>query len=98
MTEPNTPPINNIVNQIADQVDAIARFVGQTTELQVQTQMKLDRLTDTVEGLASTVDGLTVAVREQNTAINGYQEIVREQARSTAELIKLVTILSNRAS
>ncbi|NEQ96123.1 MAG: hypothetical protein F6K30_05270 [Cyanothece sp. SIO2G6] len=32
------------LDRIAEQVDAIARFVGRSAELQVQTQLKLDQM------------------------------------------------------
>ena len=90
--------LDDTLTQIADQVNAIAHLVGQTAELQLQTQHKLDQLADTVENLTKTVDGLTVAIREQQSTINSYQDIAREQARTTAELIKLVTLMMQKAA
>ena len=79
------------IDRIAEQVDAIARFVGQTAELQLQTQRKLDEI--------MAIDRQThIKLDRIADSIQGFQEITREQARSTAELIKRVTILTSKAS
>ena len=50
-------------DRITKHVNAIARFVGQSAELQVQTQMRLDRLVETIESLVTTT-------QEHHTSIN----------------------------
>ena len=63
---------------------------------------KFDRISDTFDKkfdrISDEISNMTATIREQSVAINGYQDIAREQARSTAELIKLVTILTSKAS
>ena len=105
MSDSNSDTFDAKLDRIAEQVDAIARFVGQTSELQMQTQIKLNEMMELdrqthakLDRITNNIDELTTAIREQTAAINGYQDIAREQARSTAELIKLVTILSSKAS
>ncbi|MGK7889190.1 MAG: hypothetical protein AB4042_07635 [Leptolyngbyaceae cyanobacterium] len=91
MPEPTSDPFDIKLDRIAEQVDAIARFVGQTAELQMQTQYKLDEMMELNRQTHIKLDRMT-------ETIQGYQDIAREQARSTAELIKLVTVLSSKAS
>ena len=85
MSEQNSNTFDTKLDRIADQVDAIARFVGRAAELQVQTQIKLDEMME--------MDCQTHAKLDRITdTIQGFQEITKEQSRATAELIKLVTI------
>ncbi|NER01114.1 MAG: hypothetical protein F6K30_31225 [Cyanothece sp. SIO2G6] len=105
MSEQNSDPFDTKLDRIVEQVDAIAHFVGRTAELQMQTQMKLDetmelnrqthakfdRMTDKLDRITDKLDRIA-------DTMQGYQEIAKEQARSTAELIKLVTVLASKAS
>lgn len=81
-----------------EKLDAIARFIGQATEIQMATQYKLDNLAERTDNLTKNVEALTTSIREQQSTINGYQEIAREQARTTAELIKLATLMMQKAA
>ena len=98
MSDQNRDTFDVKLDRIAEQVDAIARFVGRTAELQMQTQSKLDEMTELDRQTHAKLDRITDNIAGLTTAVHGYQEIAREQARSTAELIKLVTILTSKAS
>ena len=115
MSEQNNDAFDAKLDRIAEQVDAIAHFVGRTTELQMQTQIKLDEIAEIdrrtnarldrmseafdqkFDRISDEISNITATIREQSAAINGYQDIAREQARSTAEWIKLVTLLTSKA-
>ena len=82
------------VDRIADGVEEIRDFIGQAAELQVQTQHKIDRLSDKI-------DTMVDAMRQQDQAwdrrLDRLTESIEGQQATTRELIKLVTVLAQKA-
>ena len=100
MTNPVNDPLNEKIAKIDERIDTIARFVGQSAELQVQTQMRLDRLVETIESLATTtkehhasinqrIDNLLAASKRQQQSIEGFREIALAQQKTAQNLINL---------
>ena len=82
------------VDRIADGVEEIRGFIGQAAELQVQTQHKIDRLSDKINAMVD-------AMRQQDQAwdrrLDRLTESIEGQQATTRELIKLVTVLAQKA-
>ncbi|MEM9218947.1 MAG: hypothetical protein AAGD25_32015 [Cyanobacteria bacterium P01_F01_bin.150] len=74
-------------------VEEIRNFMGQAAELQVQTQLKLDELATDIKTMNAAWDERMGRMAE---AINGYQAIAQEQAKTTQELIRLVTVMAGK--
>ena len=49
-------PLDNTLDRIAEQVEAIGGFVGRSAELQLATQHKLDALSETVNQMTARMD------------------------------------------
>ncbi|MEM9216831.1 MAG: hypothetical protein AAGD25_21085 [Cyanobacteria bacterium P01_F01_bin.150] len=92
MADQNEDTFDTKLDRIAEQVEAIAHFVGHTEEVQMQTQSNLDEMMELNRQTHAKLDRITDNIAGLTSAMNGYQDIARGQARSTAELIKLVTM------
>ena len=83
------------IKRIDTRVEEIASFMGQAAEIQIGTQHKLDKLNDTIEKQQHSFDQ---RIDRLVKAMEGYQEISKEQAKSTSELIKLATLIMQKAA
>ena len=74
------------VDRIANGVEEIREFIGTATEQQKAVELRIVALEEKLDS----------RLLQMTESISGYQEIAREQAKTTQELIRLVTAITNK--
>ena len=83
------------IERIDSRVEEIASFMGQAAELQIQTQNKLDTLTEDIKQMNMSWDTRMNQLGDRIDRIAGNLEASQQ---TVAELTKLVTVLVNRVA
>ena len=87
--------LESSVERISTGVEEIRGFVGQSAELQIQTQNKLDALADDIKQMNASWDTRMNQLGDRIDRIAGNLEASQQ---TVAELTKLVTVLVNRVA